>query len=122
MATELIRGVNHVYSLLDKPIKLIIILKSPWRCSQLKCKTESAKAEAICLIYPTSALSIFVVTVKQENLSSSFLTRSCSKQPAQLQRLVRKLKLERYFAFQLVNNEGSDQTEQAGLHLCCLQT
>ena len=46
MATELVRGVNHFHSLLDKPIKLEISLKSSWRCSQYECKSESAKTEA----------------------------------------------------------------------------
>ena len=45
MATELIRGVNHFYSLLDKPIKLEISPKGSWRYSQLDCKSESAKTE-----------------------------------------------------------------------------
>ena len=43
--TELIRGVNHFHSLLDKPIKLEISLKSSLRCSQHECKSESAKTE-----------------------------------------------------------------------------
>ena len=50
MATELIRGVNHFQSLLDKPIKLEISLKSYWSCSQHKRKSESAKTEVIVFL------------------------------------------------------------------------
>ena len=58
MATELIRGVNHFHSLLDKPIKLE-------RSSQLECKSESAKTEVIFfLIYPTPAFNEKEDTVK----------------------------------------------------------
>ena len=62
MATELITGVNHFQSLIDKPIKLEISLKSSWRSSQLECKTESARIEAYFSLYTsvlplTSALS-----------------------------------------------------------------
>ena len=46
MATELITGVNHFQSLIDKPIKLEISFKSSLRCSQHECKTESARIEA----------------------------------------------------------------------------
>ena len=48
MGTKLTRGVNR---LLDKPIKLEIILKSPWRCSQHECKSKSAKTGAIIFLY-----------------------------------------------------------------------
>ena len=51
MSTELIRGVNHFQSLIDKPIKLEIGLKSSWRSSQLECKTESARIEAYFALY-----------------------------------------------------------------------
>ena len=47
MVTGLIRGVNHFHSLLDKPIKLEISLKSSWRSSQLECKVESAKTVVV---------------------------------------------------------------------------
>ena len=43
IAIELIRGVNHFHSSLDKPNKLEI---SSWRCSQLDCKSENSKIEA----------------------------------------------------------------------------
>ena len=46
MATWLIKDVNHFHSLLDKPIKLKISIKSSWRCSRLKFKSESVKTEA----------------------------------------------------------------------------
>ena len=51
MATELITGVNHFQSLIDKPIELEISLKSSWRSSQLGCKTESARIEAYFSLY-----------------------------------------------------------------------
>ena len=51
MVTGLIRGVNHFHSLLDKPIKLEISLKSSWRSSQLECKVESAKTEVNFSLY-----------------------------------------------------------------------
>ena len=51
MASELITGVNHFQSLIDKPIKLEISLKSSWRSSQLECKTESARIEAYFSLY-----------------------------------------------------------------------
>ena len=51
MATELIRGVNHFQSVLDKPIKLDISLMSSWRCSQLECKSASTRIEANFSLY-----------------------------------------------------------------------
>ena len=51
MVTELIRGVNHFHSLLDKPIKLEICHKSSWRSSQLERKTENAKTEVNFSLY-----------------------------------------------------------------------
>ena len=51
MATELITGVNHFQSLIDKPIKLEISFKSFRRSSQLECKTESARIEAYFSLY-----------------------------------------------------------------------
>ena len=44
-------GVNHFQSLTDQPIKLEISLKISWRSSQLECKTESARIEAIFSLY-----------------------------------------------------------------------
>ena len=62
MATEMITGVNHFQSLIDKPIKLEIRLKSSWRSSQLECKTESARIEANFSLYtpllPLKALNL----------------------------------------------------------------
>ena len=51
MVTGLITGVNHFQSLIDKPIKLEISLKSSWRSSQLEYQTESARIEAYVSLY-----------------------------------------------------------------------
>ena len=56
MATELITGVNHFQSLIDKPIKLEISLKSSWRSSQLECKTEVPELRLIFPYIPHSCL------------------------------------------------------------------
>ena len=60
------------------------------------------------------------------NLSSGFPTKRDSNQSPQLQRLARKSKFAcskfRDGTFQNANYNGADQSAQAGLRLCCLQT
>ena len=61
-------------------------------------------------------------SLTRENLSFGFPTKCDSNQPAQLQRLARKLKFRssksRYDTFQKANNKGADQTVRMGRLVC----
>ena len=63
------------------------------------------------------ANGIYQLGCDARNLSVGFLTRYCSNQPAQLQRVVRTLMIYS-FMFKINKIKGADQTAQAGRLLC----